>query len=243
MLYKNAFYWSTIRNTIVVFGSLFSDIRMEKKDSSNKVVKDIRVPISYAGKEKYIRRFESDKMQLQSLINELELPRMSFEIESISYDSDRKINRNSRLVSLTDNISYEMSPVPYNVELKLHVYTKNQEDMLQIIEQILPFFTPNYTVTLNLIPEMGFVQDVPFILNGVTPESKYSESFEEYRYIINTLSFTAKIHLYGPKETTNIIKIVDVDLGDLGNYKVSVNPTSAGKNDVYTLVEEITENI
>lgn len=216
---------------------------MEKKDDSNKVVKNIRVPITYAGKEKYIRRFESDKQQLQSIINEIDLPRMSFEIDSIAYDSERKINRNSRLVSLTDNVTYEMSPVPYNVELKLHVYTKNQEDMLQIIEQILPFFTPNYTVTLNLIPELGFVQDVPFILNSVIPESKYAESFDEYRYIINTLSFTAKIHLYGPKESTNIIKIVDVDLGDLGNYKVSVNPTSAGKADVYTLVEEIIESV
>lgn len=216
---------------------------MEKKDESANVVKDIRVPISYAGKEKYIRRFESDKMQMQATSNEIDLPRMSFEIESISYDSERKINRNSRLVSLTDNITYEMSPVPYNVELKLHVYTKNNEDMLQIIEQILPFFTPNYTVTLNLIPELGFVQDVPFILNNVVPENKYSESFEEYRYIINTLSFTAKIHLYGPKESTNIIKIVDVDLGDLGNYKVSVNPLQAGKNDVYTLIEEITESV
>ncbi len=240
MIYTTPFYWQTIRNTIIVFGSIFSNIRIIKKDSQGNIIKDIRVPISYSGKEKYIKRFESDKAQTQVSPTQIDLPRMSFEIENMAYDGDRKLSRNERYIAGDDGIDYQITPVPWNISLKLHIYTKTQEDMLQIIEQILPFFTPNYTITLNVIPELNIKQDIPFILNSVNPESQLSESFDEYRYLINSLDFTAKIALFGPKETTNIIKTVDVDLGDLGNYTVAVTPSGAGRNDSYTLTETIT---
>jgi len=242
LINNNPFYWATIRNTIVAFGSLFSNIRTPKRDPEGTIIKDIRVPISYAGKEKYIKRFESDKNQLQNNFNQVDLPRMSFEMLNMVYDSDRKLSRNLQYVTDPYGVTYEMTPSPWNVNLKLHVYTKTQEDMLQIIEQILPYFTPNYTITLNVVPELGIKQDVPFILNSVSPDSELSDDYKEYRYLINSLDFTAKIHLFGPKGTTGVIKTVDIDLDTFGKYVVQVTPSTAGKSDVYTLTETLTEN-
>lgn len=241
ILYSDPHYWSTLRNLMVVFGSLFSDIRLQKTEGS-KLIRDVRIPIAYSGKEKYIRRFESDKDQNQLSLVEMDLPRMSFELIGLNYAADRKINKNGVFISKEDQTQYQITPVPYDVQLNLYAYTKNMEDMLRIIEQITPNFTPNYTVTMNLIPELGVKQDVPFTLTGLTPQMQLSEDFSEYRYIIYTLAFNAKINLYASKKTTNEIKIVDVDLSQFGNYKIQVDPLTAGKNDVYTLVETMNEN-
>jgi hypothetical protein len=225
---------------MVVFGSLFSDIRLQKTENGD-LIKDIRIPIAYSGKEKYIRRFESDKTQNQLNLIEVDLPRLSFEMLGLNYASDRKINKNGMFISKEDTTQYQITPVPYDIPLNLYAYTKNMEDMLKIVEQITPNFTPNYTVTMNTITELGVKQDVPFILNSITPQMQLSEDFTEYRYIIYTFSFTAKINLYASKQQTSEIKIVDVDLNQFGSYKVTVNPLSAGRNDEYTIIEEIKE--
>lgn len=241
ILNNDPHYWGTLRNLMVVFGSLFSDIRLQKTEAG-KIIKDIRIPIAYSGKEKYIRKFETDKDQNQLTLIEVDLPRMSFELIGLNYAADRKINKNGVFISKEDQTQFQITPVPYDVQLNLYAYTKNMEDMLKIIEQITPNFTPNYTVTLNVIPELGVKQDVPFTLTSLTPQMQLSEDFSEYRYIIYTLSFVAKINLYASKQTTNEIKIVDVDLNQFGNYRVQVDPLSAGRNDTYTLVETSTEN-
>ena len=241
ILYNDPHYWGTLRSLMVVFGSMFSDIRLQKTEAG-KIIKDVRIPIAYSGKEKYIRRFESDKDQNQLTLIEVDLPRLSFELIGLNYAPERKINKNGVFISKDDLTQYQITPVPYDVQLNLYAYTKNMEDMLKIIEQVSPNFTPNYTVTLNVIPELGVKQDVPFTLNGLTPQMQLSEDFTEYRYIIYTFSFTAKINLYASKQDSKEIKIVDVDLNQFGNYRVQVDPLTAGRNDTYTLVETMNEN-
>lgn len=241
MLYKDFYYWGTIRKTIVSFASLFADIRIHKFDANGNIEKDIRVPLSYSGKEKYTRIIDSDKAQTQVQVMQSNLPKMSFELNSIEHDPSRNVAWSERFFN-KDEMNWQLVPVPYILNLSLHLYTKTSEDMFQIIEQILPFFNPNYTITLNIIPELEVVQDVPFTIRAINPEVIYSEDFDEYRYLIYSINFTAKIELFGAKETTNTIKIVDVDLGEFGSYKLEVNPSSANKNDTYTLVETIKES-
>lgn len=150
------------------------------------------------------------------------LPRMSFEITDYNYDSSRKTNRMQQIKGPTANGSAPTvyTPVPYNVGINLYVLTKTQEDGLQIIEQILPTFTPEYTLTINTIPDMGIKMDVPIILNNVSVQDEYDGSFQERRFVTHTLSFTMKANLYGPIAGQNIIQQVNANVGnneDFGN--------------------------
>lgn len=237
MLYSSPFYYQTVRNTIVTFGSLFSDIHLvQNKDG--KVIKDVRIPIAYAGKESYVSRLSQDP-KLTAMV-EVDLPRMSFEMTSFTYDGSRKISSSNQYKTNVNGTKQIASPTPYNIGLSLHIYTRTQDEALQTVEQILPFFAPDYTVTISAVSEMDIKQDVPFVLNSVTPESSLATDFKSYRYIIYTLAFTAKINLFGPISNTNVIKTVDVNLGEFGNYNVAVTPGSANSNDIYNLTEVTT---
>lgn len=240
MLYKDFYYWGILRKSIISFASLFADIRIHKFDTNGNVEKDIRVPLAYSGKEKYTNLIDADKNQNQVQIMGTNLPRMSFELVNIQHDPSRNVSKHERFFT-TDNSTWSLVPVPYILNLKLHIYTKTNEDMFQIIEQILPFFNPNYTITLNLVPDLGIKQDVPYQLESIDQEIVYSQNYDEYRYLIYSLSFAAKIEIFGAKEVNNVIKIVDIDLGEFGSYKVEVNPLTADKNDTYTLIETLKE--
>ena len=174
---------------------------------------------------------------------------MSFDIVGYAYDPTRKLNKNQKLSAVkttgdTTKLNTQYSPVPYNVNISLNVFTSNSDDGLQIIEQILPYFQPDYTVTMFENKEyMDTKRDIPFILNGVDYDDSYTGSLTTNRRIIYTLSFTAKIYLYGPVSTSAIIKKVSADLYTYTSDQspsrqervtVQPNPTSADKDDTYT---------
>jgi len=171
----------------------------------------LKVPLSYAAKEKMLARLENDpEIQRQTAIL---LPRMSFEMTGISYDQTRKLNTLGRIVvkdtTNPNKLKYQYNPVPYNFDFKLSVYVKNAEDGTKILEQILPFFTPDWTATIALIPEMNVNMDIPVILNNVTVEDSYEGKFEERRALIWTLSFTVKGYIYGPVKKSAVIKFAN----------------------------------
>jgi len=200
-----------MRKYVILFGTLFNDIHITRTNTAGTTVDLLKVPLSYAAKEKMLARLENDpEIQRQTAIL---LPRMSFEMTGISYDQTRKLNTLGRIVvkdtTNPNKLKYQYNPVPYNFDFKLSVYVKNAEDGTKILEQILPFFTPDWTATIALIPEMNVNMDIPVILNNVTVEDSYEGKFEERRALIWTLSFTVKGYIYGPVKKSAVIKFAN----------------------------------
>lgn len=218
MLSKSPYYHSTIRKCLVAFGALFTNIQIERTDKDGTVQKVIEVPISYGNKEKWLARINEDpNLDKRVLIS---LPRIGFELTDFQYDGTRKLNKMTQLrsddPSSIGTVATMYTPVPWNLGFSVYILTKTADDALRIIEQILPFFTPGYTVTINAIPEMGIKQDVPVILNGVSYEDNASEgSFEERREIKYVLNFTMKAELWGPQSESDIILHTRTKLGTI----------------------------
>ena len=247
-MFGEHFYHKKIRNTVIAFGTIFNNVNIKRLDSSGNPLQNIKVPLSYSPKEKFLARLDAQ----QDLTGDdskvaITLPRMSFEITGYSYDATRKLNKNQKITKVTTNadttkMNNQYMPVPYNVNFQLNVFTANSDDGLQIIEQILPYFQPDYTVTMIEDRTMDTKRDIPFILNSVEYSDDYTGSLTSLRRIIYTLSFTAKVYLYGPISTNAIIKKVSADLySDTGSnaprverVTVQPNPTSADKDDAYT---------
>jgi hypothetical protein len=231
MLNNQVFYHGTIRNTIVAFGKLFSNVYIDRKqgDSVNgTTVQRLQVPLAYAPKEKWIVRIDSDpNLEGHTYTT---LPRMSFEITSYDYDSSRKFGRMNKISSVTSGVTNSVfSPVPYNVNISLYVLTKTQEDALQIIEQILPTFTPEYTLSLNALPSIGIVQDVPIILDSVSVQDDYDGDFQTRRFVTHTLNFTLKMNLFGNVGDQGLVDKVLVDVGqDPTLVKTNAHYTATG---------------
>ena len=247
-MFGEHFYHKKIRNTVIAFGTIFNNINIKRLDSSGNPLQNIKIPLSYSPKEKFLARLDAQ----QDLTGDdskvaITLPRMSFEITGYSYDSSRKLNKNQKITKVTTNadttkMNSQYIPVPYNVNFSLSVYVANSDDGLQIIEQILPYFQPDYTVTMIEDRTMDTKRDIPIILNNVDYEDSYTGTLTSSRRIIYTLTFTAKIYLFGPISTSSIIKTVSADLhSDTGSgaprverVTVTPNPTSADKDDDYT---------
>ena len=262
-MFGQHFYNKSIRNTVIAFGTIFNNINIKRLDSSGNPLQTIRVPLSYAPKEKFIARLDqnADLTGSDSSVA-ITLPRMSFDVNSYAYDPSRKLNKNQKR-SVAKNASgdekrvfTQFSPVPYDVGFELNVFTATSDDGLQIIEQILPYFQPDYTVTMIIDRDyMDTKRDIAFILEGVDYEDSYQGALTDRRRIIYTLKFTAKIYLYGPVSSSAIIRQVSADLytnlaaGDTGQgntgpsrserVTVTPNPTSADKDDVYTYTETL----
>ena len=212
MLNNATFYHSTIRNTIIAFGSLFSDIKIQRKNKETGLIEQtIAVPIAYSQKEKWVHSIEANPDHERGIYTAL--PRLGFEITGYSYDSSRKLARMNTIHCMDANGRKQVfTPVPYNVDIALYFATKTQEDGLQILEQILPTFSPEYTMTIKAIPTMNINQDVPYILNGVSVDDQYEGDLETRRFVIHTLTFTAKINLYGGVSNVGLIKQVEADV-------------------------------
>jgi len=214
MLNDTPFYHGTIRNIIVAFGRMFSNIRFERKSNGSvtgTTEQIIQVPVAYSQKEKWFQSFEQNPDGERGIYTTL--PRIGFEITGYTYDPSRKLNRMNKITCTTENgKSAVFVPTPYNLDLSLYFVTKTVEDGLQILEQILPTFVPDYTVSVNVIPSMNVIQDVPFILNSVTVQDDYEGDLETRRFVIHTLTFTAKINLFGAVTEGNVIKEVNVDV-------------------------------
>ena len=210
------FYNESLRKTIIAFGSLFNDIYITRKNSTGTDTQSMKVPLAYGPKQKFIVRLEADPGITQKVA--MTLPRIGFEIQSFDYDPTRKLNRIIRQKKLANTKSKELkqmqtqyTPVPYNMQFELFIMTKNSDDGIQIVEQILPFFQPEYTVSIKEVPEMDIVRDVPVVLNSIAYEDTYEGDFTTRRAIIYTMSFTAKSYVYGPITTAKPITKVQAD--------------------------------
>jgi hypothetical protein len=235
MLGNNYYYHQLTRKAVILFGRLFDDISIIRTNNqTGKEVQRFRVPIIYAPKEKMITRIFSDPdllRQLQSI-----LPRMSFEITGITYDSTRKQNsllKANKTQSGTKATTAYMG-VPYDLNFQLNIYARNIDDGTQIVEQIMPFFNPDFTVTANMVPDLSMYKDIPVILNNITNNIEYEGNYDSVRYVYWTLNFTMKMHYYGPTSNTSIIRTVYTNIYNdpsvQSGYITRLNVVSANGN-------------
>ena len=200
-MFGTYFYHQTSRKMVVAFGTLFNNIEVRRTDSADAVTEVIKIPLSYGPKDKMLIRISQDPNLNPKVA--LTVPRMGFELTSMTYDGARKLNTMGRNVKKgTTGLKKQFNPVPYNWDFSLYVFVKNAEDGTQILEQILPFFTPEFTVTMTLVSGMTIKMDIPLVLNSVTSEDTYEGDFATRRSIIWTLSFIMKGFLY-PSVTDN----------------------------------------
>ena len=238
------FYHETMRKIVVSFGTLFNNIQIVRKNSAGTIVQSMKVPLAYGPQQKFLARLNADPSLASKVA--VTLPRLGFEMTGITYDPTRKLNRVQKfrkVKSSTDDsnkLDTQYMPVPYNINFTLYAMAKNSDDALQIVEQILPYFQPDYTLTINDMADMGIKRDVPIILNDVSYEDNYQGDFTERRAIIYTMTFTAKFYLYGPVTSSSVIKTVQVDqYTDLPDqspkreqrYTVTPSPASADADD------------
>jgi hypothetical protein len=201
----NHFYNGTTRRYIALFGSLFNKMSITRDDNQGNEIQRMVVPISYGPYQKFLAKVTQDpKLNRPQAIS---LPRMSFEIMSMNYDGVRKTNSLNKL-AIADN-SFVFSPAPYNIEFNLYIMTKYAEDGTKIMEQILPFFKPEYTFTAFILNDLPAL-DLPLILNSVSAEDLYEADFESRRALMWTLSFTMKGWFFGPQRERKRIKFIDV---------------------------------
>ena len=236
------FYHESIRKVIIAFGTTFNNIQLVRKDNDGNIKQSMKVPLAYGPRQKWLTRLNEDADLSKTVA--ITLPRIGFEIQNLQYDPNRKLNRVQKFKKVKstndDRLDSQYMPVPYNLNIQLYVMAKESDDSLQIIEQILPYFQPDYTLTINDMADMGIKRDVPIVLNSVAYEDNYQGDFETRRALIYTLDFTAKFYLYGPVTSQAVIKTVQVDqYSDLKDtapkreqrYTVSPKPATADADD------------
>ena len=263
MLGNAHFYNRTIRKVVVGFGTLFNDIQLIRytRDMATEVER-FKVPLSYGAKEKYLTRLASDPDLTKSVA--ITVPRISFDMVGMSYDSSRKIittNRNFSVGANNTSLKSQYGPIPYNFDFNLSVYVRNTEDGAQIMEQILPFFTPDFTVTMDFIPGMDQKYDMPIILNSVSTTTDYEGDMMSTRLILWDLTFTAKAYIWPPVKTSEMITLATANThmnfansanGDIitsntftqnsiiSSVQTRPNPNTAGPDDEYGFAETFT---
>lgn len=236
MLNGQVFYHGIIRKSIVAFGRLFSDVYIDRKQGDSvtgTTIQRLQVPLAYAPKEKWLVRLEQDPNLQNNTYTSL--PRMSFEIIGYNYDPQRKLARMNQIKcgNNSGNVSTMFTPVPYNLDISLYVLTKNQEDGLQIIEQILPTFTPEYTLTINAVQDMNVKVDVPVILNSVSVADEYDGDFQTRRFVTHTLNFQMKLNLFGAVDNGGVIEKVNANVGQNEDFS-NPNRVYVAEGDVVT---------
>ena len=220
-------YNQIFRKTIVAFGTLFNNIEIRRSDEV------MKVPLAYGPKQKFLARLDQNPDPTNKRV-QITLPRLSFEINSVSYDATRKVSPTQKIKFKkdVDETKTAFMPVPYNIGFELAIISKNQDDGLQIIEQVLPYFQPHYNLSVKLQTTIGETKDVPIVLQIIDYEDDYEGDFATRRAIIYTLQFTAKTYLYGPVSDAKVIKKVITD-----SY-TSVNTTTAPREKRYTVTPQ-----
>ena len=241
------YYHEIVRKTIISFGTLFNEIFIRHKDSGGDTFSEMKVPLAYGPSQKFLARLEQ-----QADLNKpvaITLPRMSFEMTSIQYDSARKLGVTQTFkASDGTNLKKVFMPVPYNIGFELNILAKLNDDALQIVEQILPYFQPSFNLTLDLVSSIGEKRDVPIVLDSMNFQDDYEGDFSTRRALIYTLGFTAKTYLFGPvpSSSSGIIKKVQVDIAADTNtrtakremrYTVEPDPVTAGPDDDFGFSE------
>jgi hypothetical protein len=248
-MFQSHFYHESIRRTVSVFGTLFNNITVIRVDNSGKVLNQTKVPLAYGNKDKFLARIDQ-QASLQDAKIAIKLPRMSFELTGLTYDSSVKLQKGHRELVEThaprgaNNKNSLLGPIFYKLGIQLNIIAKNQDDALQILEQIIPFFQPQYTVTVK---EVGseFRSDYPFTLSSITMNDEYEGDYETRRALIYTLEFETKVRFYGPIEEASIIKKATINTGLTENYPETiveqrtvaiVNPFNAAKEDDHVIL-------
>jgi len=209
------FYHQRLRKTVASFGALFNNIYVIRKDSTGKSISQVKVPLAYAPKEKYLERIrENPDLDADTQVA-IKLPRMSFEITSLTYDPERKLPKMNNFSRVATNSSANQffAPAPYLISFQLSIYAKTQDDALQIVEQIIPYFNPQYTLTIKPFAEYPDIkEDVPLTIQAVSLTDEFEGQLEQRRTIIYTIEFLMKINFYGPISDKEIIRTALVDI-------------------------------
>lgn len=251
MLSKVPQYHGITRKCTIAVGGLFSNIFTVTKDDQGVTKKIVNVPLAYAPKEKFIVRLTQDPGLNEDI--QISLPRMSFEIVGFDYDSSRQMNKINKVLCTRDGQSvHSYSPVPYNLTFNLYTYTRTQEDNLQIMEQILPYFTPDMNLSIKMFQNPDIIQDCQFILNTLSTDDSYDGSIEDRRYIISTYTFNLKMNYFGPFygtideenhfESGGLSSVIKKTIVNVNNnkYTAVVDPFEANESDVYNVIESWT---
>ena len=250
-MFGSHFYHATMRKSVAIFGTLFNNISVIRKSSDGGILNQIKVPLAYGPKQKYLSRIETEQDSDTQMA--IKLPRMSFEITSIDQDLNQKLNKSNKIV---ENHASDVGKkktikqvVSYNISMSLNIMAKNQDDGLQIVEQILPYFQPDYTVTIKPIDSFDYKQDVPIVLSSVTISDDYEGDFLTRRVLVYTLQFTMKMKFFGPAGDQVVIREINLDYKDIDNLlstlmaeDLTINPTTADESDNYTVVTSISDN-
>ena len=246
------FYHSSIRKSIVAFGNLFNHILIDRKDANQNVVQTLKVPLSYAPRQKFLAIIDAQPVA-EDRSYQVILPRMAFEMLSISYDPSRRVSliQQNRAVNSTSNtLNTQYAPSPYNIQMSLYIYAKNQDDGLQIIEQILPYFNPDFNLSINAIPELGIKNDLPILLNNISYDDQYEGDFSQRRAIVWTLDFTLKLNFFGPISKQSVVKTVGVGIFNnlemtepIQSYNATISPAITTKDNVTSnvIIESFTD--
>jgi hypothetical protein len=202
------YYHGTIRKYIISFGNLFNDIVIARLNTAGERVQSIAVPLAYGTKEKFLVRLRQDPNFEQAVA--ITLPRMGFEITGMTYAPARKLSSTIKNVTLksddNDRLKTQYVPVPYDINILLSIFVSNADDGAQILEQILPYFRPEFTTNIRLIPEMNVVVDTPVVLQDISIEDTYEGDFDTRRALIYNLTFSMKAYIYGPVANQGVIK-------------------------------------
>ena len=217
-------YHEIFRRSVIAFGTLFNNIELRRNDEV------MKVPLAYGPKAKFLARLDQVPDPTNKRV-QITLPRISFEINGIEYDSSRKVSptQKVKIASTADKSKNMFMPVPYNLSFEMGIKSKNQEDALQIVEQILPYFQPHYKLSIKLVPSMNETRDVPIVLTNVEYEDIYEGEFAIRRAITYTLQFTMKTYLYGPVTESKVIKKAITDM------YTDINTSSAPREVRYTI--------
>lgn len=219
MITNHQFYNQTLRRYIVMFGDMFNGMVVQRIDSSETKIQTIGVPITYSPKEKFLARTMLDPNLDRPI--QVQLPQIAFEMISMTYDGSRRLSsvqqNKKQNPTVSGSIYTQYTPVPWNMTFALYLFVRNADDGAQLMEQIIPFFGPEWTNSVNLIPSMGIKYDIPTILNDVSIEDAYEGDFITRRAMIYTLTFTVKGYFFGPVKTTGprnkVIKKIRLDFG------------------------------
>lgn len=251
-MFGTHFYNKNIRNIIIVFGTVFNDISIVRANASGGADQTFKVPIAYGPSAKYLARLDQRKVEDTDDNLAITLPRMSFEVTSMSYDSQRKLQRTKKHKTDIDGDNTALltayTPVPYNFDVELNVMVKHSDDGAQILEQIMPFFTPEFHVTMNEMSSLGIKRDIPIVMTSLTTSDTYEGDLLTRRALIHTLTFTVMGFVYGPTKSMELIREVDVNVGanlpsneSDKNINVVPNPEDAGPEDDFGFTTTITD--
>lgn len=231
-MFGGHFYHSKTKKAVALFGRLFNNIYVIRKNSSGRVISQVKVPLSYAPKNKFLERVRENPNLTEDTKVAIKLPRMSFEITSIAYDATRQLAKvgNFTTTSSTGTVNKRQkffNPVPYSINFQLNAYAKSQDDALQIVEQILPTFNPQYAITIKPFSAEfpSFKEDIPVIIQGVSFSDDFEGAMEQRRTIIYSLDFEMKLSYHGPISDNSIIRQADAKVFDI---KSGLNDSDIG---------------